>query len=217
MPLREILRKKDRHEAEISEPPSHGPQVMIMRSDTNTQEIISDPLSNDEPDSSTRRSRFRSLSSASTSPGDKHEKFERRLSSIFNIRPNLKESRRASVNLPTNLPDIDDKPDGGEEKEAQWEKRATILIQDNPTLESLGLGRKPTVIRKISDAKGDDDIRKAIELHEAGNLTASTAMFGRLADPGGENNALSQVLYGLALRLVYIPDSGLQLSCVRAK
>lgn len=25
-------------------------------------------------------------------------------------------------------------------------------------------------------------------------------MFGRLADPDGENNALSQVLYGLALR-----------------
>ena len=27
-------------------------------------------------------------------------------------------------------------------------------------------------------------------------------MFGRLADPSGANNALSQVLYGLALRLV---------------
>ena len=29
-------------------------------------------------------------------------------------------------------------------------------------------------------------------------------MFGRLADPHGENNALSQVLYGLALRSVSI-------------
>jgi hypothetical protein len=27
-------------------------------------------------------------------------------------------------------------------------------------------------------------------------------MFGRLANPNGANNALSQVLYGLALRLV---------------
>lgn len=27
-------------------------------------------------------------------------------------------------------------------------------------------------------------------------------MFGQLADPNGTNNALSQVLYGLALRLV---------------
>ena len=32
------------------------------------------------------------------------------------------------------------------------------------------------------------------------DLTSSTKMFGRLADPNGENNALSQVLYGLALR-----------------
>jgi hypothetical protein len=32
------------------------------------------------------------------------------------------------------------------------------------------------------------------------DLVNSTAMFGRLADPDGENNALSQVLYGLALR-----------------
>lgn len=32
------------------------------------------------------------------------------------------------------------------------------------------------------------------------DLEASTALFGRLADPNGANNALAQVLYGLALR-----------------
>jgi hypothetical protein len=37
-------------------------------------------------------------------------------------------------------------------------------------------------------------------LHEAGEYECSTAMFGRLADPKGPNNPLSQVLYGLALR-----------------
>lgn len=31
-------------------------------------------------------------------------------------------------------------------------------------------------------------------------LEVSTKMFGKLADPNGANNALSQVLYGLALR-----------------
>lgn len=36
------------------------------------------------------------------------------------------------------------------------------------------------------------------------DLSQSTAMFGRLADPQGENNAISQVLYGLALRSVSI-------------
>jgi hypothetical protein len=33
-------------------------------------------------------------------------------------------------------------------------------------------------------------------------LEKSTDMFRRLADPNGANNALSQVLYGLALRYV---------------
>lgn len=32
------------------------------------------------------------------------------------------------------------------------------------------------------------------------DLETSTRMFGRLADPNGADNALSQVLYGLALR-----------------
>lgn len=34
------------------------------------------------------------------------------------------------------------------------------------------------------------------------DLERSTAMFGRLANPSGANDALSQVLYGLALRSV---------------
>ena len=33
-------------------------------------------------------------------------------------------------------------------------------------------------------------------------------MFGRLADPEGHNNALSQVLYGLALRSVSLLTTG---------
>ena len=34
-------------------------------------------------------------------------------------------------------------------------------------------------------------------------LDKSTALFGKLADPNDANNPLSQVLYGLALRLVF--------------
>jgi TPR repeat protein len=45
-----------------------------------------------------------------------------------------------------------------------------------------------------------ENIQEAIRLHEAGEYVKSTAMFGRLADPNGPNNPLSQVLYGLALR-----------------
>ena len=57
----------------------------------------------------------------------------------------------------------------------------------------------------VSSKEIDDDIQQAIKLHEAGDLERSTALFGRLADPKGANNPLSQVLYGLALRYVLRP------------
>lgn len=38
-------------------------------------------------------------------------------------------------------------------------------------------------------------------------LEVSTKMFGNLADPNGANNALSQVLYGLALRYDNYPST----------
>ncbi|KAK4540819.1 hypothetical protein LTR36_008896 [Oleoguttula mirabilis] len=91
-----------------------------------------------------------------------------------------------------------------ERREAQWEKRATILAQGNPLLEeqqkqqekSRSHSRSPSIV----DEAGDENILEAIRLHESGDLERSTAMFGRLSDPKGANNALSQVLYGLALR-----------------
>jgi hypothetical protein len=52
----------------------------------------------------------------------------------------------------------------------------------------------------VSSKQIDDDIQEAIRLHEEGDLERSTTLFGRLADPKGANNPLSQVLYGLALR-----------------
>ncbi|KAG5976833.1 hypothetical protein E4U55_007165 [Claviceps digitariae] len=52
----------------------------------------------------------------------------------------------------------------------------------------------------VSSKAIDEDIQEAIRLHEEGSLAESTKLFGRLADPQGANNPLSQVLYGLALR-----------------
>ncbi|KAK3363072.1 hypothetical protein B0T25DRAFT_29346 [Lasiosphaeria hispida] len=52
----------------------------------------------------------------------------------------------------------------------------------------------------VSSKEMDENIQEAIRLHEEGDLEQSTALFGRLADPKGANNPLSQVLYGLALR-----------------
>ncbi|OTB00041.1 hypothetical protein M426DRAFT_324617 [Hypoxylon sp. CI-4A] len=52
----------------------------------------------------------------------------------------------------------------------------------------------------VSSRAIDEQIQEAIRLHEGGQLDRSTQLFGRLADPHGANNPLSQVLYGLALR-----------------
>lgn len=126
---------------------------------------------------------------------------------------------QSSVNVPDNLPDVGDAPVArNDEDEAKWEKRATMMVQGGP----LGHSAPPTPTIEISDAMAnmgmapvrpgvqrqpstgapadEENIQEAIRLHEKGNLEASTALFGRLADPSGANNALAQVLYGLALR-----------------
>jgi hypothetical protein len=108
--------------------------------------------------------------------------------------------------------------------ESQWEKRATMLARKNEQSRSrpttplggstadLGSFKNMAISGSPSNDEGvvstkqiDDNIQEAIRLHEAGELEVSTQMFGRLADPNGENNALSQVLYGLALRYVNWP------------
>ena len=61
-------------------------------------------------------------------------------------------------------------------------------------------GARGETARTVSSKEIDQDIQEAIRLHEEGDLEASTRLFGRLADPHGANNPLSQVLYGLALR-----------------
>ncbi|KAI1185775.1 HCP-like protein [Nemania serpens] len=113
-----------------------------------------------------------------------------------------------------------------EAREHQWEKRATILATTNeerqrsrsrsvsasPSISSTNLGGldngdggiDPSPPKAsggvVSSKEIDEDIQEAIRLHEEGDLERSTQLFGRLADPYGANNPLSQVLYGLALR-----------------
>jgi hypothetical protein len=125
----------------------------------------------------------------------------------------------SSANVPENLPEV-----GGdgvartEEEEARWEKRATVLVTEGALNHTSGAsgpttpriefapplspgGRSVKSTSPSVAAPGDEEnIQEAIRLHEKGNLEASTALFGRLADPTAHNNALAQVLYGLALR-----------------
>ena len=237
MTLKDLLKKKEKTNnnvnAPIVPPPEQDPSapgVTIMRSDTNTQELIcpptfaSDNAAGHTDDHSTTKRFSRLRSSSNTSTTSKRSSIgEKRLSQRLHLpHSRSRASSQSSGNVPTDLPDIQDLSLEGEEKEARWEERATILAQANPhtrpkspegqarskspdeklreRLEGQSpahLGDRPvTGARSLSSAKADDDIQKAIQLHEAGDLAESTAMFGRLAN----GNAMAQIMYGLALR-----------------
>lgn len=233
MPLRDLLKKKEKLESESSAietlPPP--PPFTFMRSDTDTEEVLSlpddppnefydSPASADGPSDGGHRARFsrltgrpRSQSTASnasrsseTSKTKERAANPKRLSQRLGFR---KEESSAAV--PKDLPNIQDGQDGDGDA---WEQRATILARENERSRSrpgtpvnedvpdigrmrLAGGREAGI---VASKRTDDDIQEAIRLHEAGELKDATRMFGRLADPNGENNALSQVLYALSLR-----------------
>ena len=243
MTLKDILKRKEKIKEDVTRsvvaPPEPDPipeGFTFLRSDTNTQELINPPSFTSEAAESTTYknenrlsshfSRLRSSSDASTRSAQSKTspKSEKRLSQ----RLHLNRSRTASsgsVNVPSDLPDIQDVAVQGEEKEAQWEERATMLAKRNPNNSPVSvdgqvkgvtsekffqdrfpqdtspdpeqsLSVRPGTTRSVSSAKGDENIQEAIRLHESGDLVNSTAMFGRLAD----SNAMAQIMFGLALR-----------------
>lgn len=279
-----FAKKKHSHEEGDSEthspsPNTHlgAPEITFVRTDTFTEETIFPPASpiteNDADHDShlspetasgtpargrlsldvfrSNRSRSQSMSSNPKSPT-----VARRMS-----RFHLHRSPVSSENVPQDLPPVPAivVPEGDEDKEgkeAQWEKRATMLARKNSEARSrpgtrpasptrsvsndfarMRLGSvsgpaeaeewplknepgpvapPPPVTKAVSSKAIDEDIQQAIKLHEEGNLEESTALFGKLADPEGANNPLSQVLYGLALRYVppYLFRSGVpSVSC----
>ncbi|OOQ89909.1 hypothetical protein PEBR_08212 [Penicillium brasilianum] len=239
--LRDILHKREDLSEKSSassttpqNPPSSPPQpeITFLRSDTFGQEVITPPAHPHDEHTSTpsatpesprlassnsRRSLFfqRSNSSRSlSSPSPPRPRRDRRLSNLLNRR-SRSDSQESSSHIPEGLPQIeDDQGVDKQEREAQWEKRATVLVQKNPhfgqspppsvgdlSLPSGGQERsRSSSHSRVGDQQDDINIQEAIRLHEAGDLERSTMMFGQLADPNGHNNPLSQVLYGLALR-----------------
>ncbi len=205
--------RTDTHSAEVIYPPSADPSRAPGHLSAESRSSSKQRLSLDVFGSGSH-SRSPSVSSNKSSA-------TRRLSQ----RLHLSRAPSSSENVPEYLPEIV----GGEEDkdgtESQWEKRATMLARENeknrsrpgspthgeapPVIPKLRLGDDsgrstptPTTPREVSSKAIDEDIQEAIKLHEAGELEKSTALFGRLADPKGANNPLSQVLYGLALRYV---------------
>ncbi|KAL9099640.1 MAG: hypothetical protein Q9163_004881 [Psora crenata] len=223
MTLKDLLRKKNKTKTDsptpLAPPSDVAPEFTFLRSDTNTQDLIEPPSFPNEEFPSTREHRlpFRLRSSSKASQSSQgSSKHDRPLSHRLHLRPHSRSSSQSSANIPIDLPDIQDIAVHGEDRQAQWEDRATILARRNPNNRPLSprndskpstpnetevehashLGDRPAPLRSTSHPESDDDIQQAILLHEAGKLSESTAMFGRLAG----SNALAQILYGLALR-----------------
>ncbi|KAI9713314.1 MAG: hypothetical protein M1812_006673 [Candelaria pacifica] len=146
MTLKDLLKKKDKIKEDETHPaaaaPEAPPEFTFMRTTTTTQEIISPPTyagdnlpTVNEASNSARRSRFRRNSNASTSSNShtpQTEKGERRLSQRLHLRSRTASS--ASVNLPNDLPSINDGvAEESDEQQAKWEKRATLLAKNNPS------------------------------------------------------------------------------------
>ena len=192
MPLKDLLKKRDRIREDVENKqapaPPHSPtEFTFMRSDTNTQELIqppsypgeaAPPLPSHEHHSSKLISRFRSSSNASTiskASSKVSSKGEKRLSQRLHLRSASRASSFSSV-VPEDLPPIEDGATGSEEKEAQWEERATILAKENPNtnhpiavaVEKGGLRShgnsesRPQMTRNVSDAKSDVRVCKQL-------------------------------------------------------
>lgn len=189
MTFKDLLKKRGKTK-EDEKPANTSPlgpspaEFTFIRSTTNTQEVISPPSFPNEkaPESNTetspnskRRSRFRASSAASTGSRNSNNS-EKRLPRLH-LRSHSHASSASSVNVPPDLPIIKDGCDDGEDGEAKWEERATILAQKNPNTRSRSStlpdkrrlsnfseevlytqgrdGDRPAVTRNVSDAQGD--------------------------------------------------------------
>jgi hypothetical protein len=140
MPLGDVLQKEDVLDNPGGQPPTryYEQGFRFIRTDTHTQDVIDPPTVDNNryeetPSSPKRRSFFRRHSGVS--PG--REKGERRISHLLHIdRSRSRSNSSTSLNIPSDLPQIENENGDAEEREAQWEKRATRLIQGNPQLSS---------------------------------------------------------------------------------
>ncbi|KAI9647314.1 hypothetical protein NHQ30_003699 [Ciborinia camelliae] len=265
MPLLDLLKKKEKVTGNDAQPPRADPEAdpvfKFMRSDTNTQEVISPPSFTSsesslqpavsKPNNESRTSRLfrgrpRSNSRESGHSGTSGASISSQVSdrspskSAFNSkriseRFGLRKHEVGSSHVPSDLPEITVEEATPDDKraEVQWEKRATILAQQNersisrpgsscgspPGRKNRNSGEMPRAISPGRNPSGvvasrtvDDDLQEAIRLHEEGHLEEATKLFERLADPNGANNALSQVLYvssTLFISITNLPDVGL--------
>ena len=235
MTLKDLLKKKEKSKEDVvSSVPETlvqddpYPPFTIMRSDTNTQELIRPPtfasevapIHAEKHSTPTRFSRLRSASNASTSSrtSSKGDKSEKRLSQRLHLGSHYRASSQNSINVPANLPDIKDLSIEPEDKEAKWEERATILANANPNARPLSqdghLSKSVTPNGNMHDPKQArqevrPDLTRSVSsaqgdenIQEAIRLHEAGDLVSSTAMFGrlAEGNAMAQIMYGLALR-----------------
>jgi hypothetical protein len=155
MTLRDILHKKNQV-GEASPPKDLAQEFRFIRTDTNTEEPIRLPSYDGDKDNQHIRlnseghhaNSFLHRRSRSTSPNQ--EKGENRLSHLLHLnQPRSRSNSSASINIPSDLPPVPDESSDAQEREAQWEKRATTLVQGNP---QLGPPSQPSIPNAINPA-----------------------------------------------------------------
>lgn len=175
MPLKDILHRHGKDQSQDNNNTLSPQDFTIIRTDTHTQEIITPSAINTSiantaatgetqspttPTTPRRKSFFRRRSHVSSSenlaspPRGNSEKGEKRISNLLHLdhhsRNSLSRSgSTSSVNIPADLPQIDaENVVDEQEREAQWEKRATRLVQGNPR---IGGGVSP---ERVSQSAG---------------------------------------------------------------
>ena len=202
--LRNILHKHDdlsNTQTPRNAPAAPVPELKLIRTDTHTQEIIippsypNDPApypsspSQDEPTSPRRSFQFfnrspRRSSVSSQSPPRR----ERHLSSLLHLdHRSRSNSRDSSANIPADLPQIDDDRGASkQEREALWEKRATVLVQQNPQFAHSG--------SSLPVRQGEGEASLGLGLgqgEQVGSRSSSPSRVG--VDPNQDVGAIAQI------------------------
>lgn len=187
MPFRELLKKKEKIESRNTQATNTSekehyqytgpPEIKIVRSDTNTEELVVPPSFPDDPISrspgpstlaqppspaSRTRNRF-SLSRRASNDGP--DRIHRSLSQ----RLHLKKEPATSDHVPADLPQIDsvytEEDADKDQKEAAWEQRATLLASANRSTSPSPSNRQVS-----GTAKVDGITKSASQLSLADNM-----------------------------------------------
>lgn len=183
MPLKNLLKKKDKIKHTDTPdmpvtPPASAPEFRFVRTDTTSQEVIQPPDDGGSLTSPKRHSIFRLSSNSSSRSGDNElsppqQKRDRRLSQRSFLDKSSRPSNATSVNVPTDLPKIGLDVSNAQDREAQWEKRATLLVQGNPNSRSSSIGGGDVMVQEFSS-------------NPTQHSRSRSTSVGRLNDPEGD-------------------------------